>query len=177
VRIPFLCLLGLLFCAVAQGQQYPFIPITAPDGPKGCVFPFEDSHGGLWLAGCESGQEGLFYFDGTRFISPVKSGLPKMIVRGMVEDSDGGIWLSSTDGIYRVFKGQIEKMFDGVALAGITRVASDVFLATVGRSGDSSPADADLMRITRAQGGWKAEAIIKAVAQVQFRLDSSGHVL
>lgn len=56
----------------------------------------EDSHGGLWFAGCEVGAEGLFYFDGSRFLSPLQAPFPKVVVSGMEQDSNGGIWIASS---------------------------------------------------------------------------------
>src|SRR5690348_914033 len=69
--------LALILASQAHAQQYPFLPINAPGAPQGCMFPFIDHRGALWLAGCEAGSEGLFYFDGTRFIAPVKGPFPK----------------------------------------------------------------------------------------------------
>lgn len=172
-----LWVLALLFAATSQAQQYPFAPLGGENAPKGCLFPFEDSHGGLWLAGCETGTEGLYYFDGSRFFSPIQGNFPRVIVRGMAEDSDGGIWLSSSGGLYRVYRGRLEKMAEGEAFAGITRVAPDVFLATIAKPNVEQPViHADVMRISRTQQGWKVEPILK-LPQVQFRLTDKGRIL
>jgi tRNA A-37 threonylcarbamoyl transferase component Bud32 len=170
-----LCL-ALLWAATAHAQHYSFIQMT-PRPPASCLTPFQDSHGRLWLAGCETGSEGLFYFDGARYISPVQSGALKGIVRGMAEDSEGGVWIASTGGIFRLKKDHLEKIADGVAAAGITRVATDIFLATIGKSGTDLLSDAQTVRISRHEGGWKSEILIASIPQVQFRLDHSGHVL
>jgi len=172
-----LLLLSLVFSSVANAQRYPFVQVTASDTPAGCLFPFADSHGRLWLAGCETGTEGVFYFDGTRFVSPLKNGFPNAIVRGMAEDSEGGIWFSSTAGIFRLYNGKLEKIVSGVAEAGIEKIAPDVFLAAVGESANEATATADAVRIAKTNGGWKAEPIVTAITQVQFRLDASGHIL
>jgi ligand-binding sensor domain-containing protein len=93
----------LTFSLKAQGQQYPFVQI--PNAPTTCLFPFQDHRGALWLAGYETGDEGLYYFDGSRFLSPVANAVPKGLVRGIEEDSEDGIWLASSTGIYRVHNG------------------------------------------------------------------------
>jgi len=119
----------------------------------------------------------LFYFDGTRYFSPLRSGELKGIVGGMAEDSDGGVWLSSTSGIYRFYKDRLERIVDGVAHAGITQVAPDVFLATVGMPSTDFLTSAKALRIARGDGGWKSETIMPSVSQTPFRLDHSGSVL
>jgi len=170
-------ILALISPVASQAQQYPFVPLGGENAPKGCLFPYEDNRGGLWLAGCETGTEGLLYFDGSRFFSPIQGGFPHVIVRGMAQDSDGGIWLSSSGGLYRVYLGRLEKMADGDALAGITQIASDVFLATMAKPHEERPSvHADVVRISRTQQGWKAEPILKSV-QVQFRLSDKGRIL
>jgi len=175
-------LLGILVlvgleATTALCQQYPFIHITAPNAPQGCMFPFQDRSGGMWLVGCEAGTEGLFYFDGTRFFSPVAGPFPKVIVRGLAEDSDGGIWIPSSGGIYRFYQGRLQKKFEGTALAGITEVAADVFLATVSQAANDPMHHAGLVRISRMNGDWRADVLQDSVQQVQYRLDRTGHVL
>lgn len=167
-----------VFSAVTlQAQQYPFVPLGGENAPKGCLFPFEDIRGGLWLAGCETGTEGLLYFDGSRFFSPIQGRFPRVIVRGMAQDSDGGIWLSSSGGLYRAYRGELKKMAEGKALAGITQVAPDVFLATMAKANEERPLiHADVVRISRIQQEWKAEPILKS-PQVQFRLSDKGRIL
>jgi tRNA A-37 threonylcarbamoyl transferase component Bud32 len=177
VRLSCICILGLLSAALASAQQYPFLPISAPNAPPGCMFPFEDRSGGLWLAGCEAGSEGLYFFDGSRFIQPLKGQFPKVIVRGLAEDTDGAIWISSSGGIYTFYKGQLQKKFDGIALAGITQIAPNVFLATLAQSSADPVHHAALVRISRAQGEWKADVVQEPVQQMQYRLDHTGHVL
>jgi tRNA A-37 threonylcarbamoyl transferase component Bud32 len=141
------------------------------------MFPFEDHKGALWLAGCEAGSEGLFYFDGIRFIAPAKDQFPKAIVRGLAEDTDGGIWIASNFGVYRFYQGKLQKKFEGAALAGITEVAPDVFLTTLSQStADPFPQGA-LVRISRVGVEWKAEKMQDPTQQVYYRLDHNGHIL
>ncbi len=171
-----LVLLVLLLTSVVAGQQYPFVHITGPNAPKGAAYLFEDSRGGLWLGGAEGGAEGLIYFDGTRFISPVK-GFPKVLISGIAEDSESGIWIGSQGGLFRFFKGRLEKIADGVATQGITKVAPDLFLATVAKPSKDPLTDAELVRITRAQSHWKTETIIQSIHQTRFQLDRKGNLL
>ena len=177
MRLSYICILGLFSAVLASAQQYPFLHITAPNAPQGCMFPFEDRSGGLWLAGCEAGSEGFYYFDGSRFIEPLKDQFPKAIVRGLAEDTDGAIWIASSGGIFRFHKGQLQKRFEGVALAGITQIAPDVFLTTLAQSSDDPVHHAALIRISRVQEEWKADVIQEPVQQMQYRLDHTGHVL
>jgi tRNA A-37 threonylcarbamoyl transferase component Bud32 len=175
VRVLRICVVTVLWVTIARAQQSPFVPIA--NAPKGCYVPYEAKSGGLWLAGCQPGSEGLLFFDGTRFLSPLKGTFPSIVVNGLAEDSEGGIWLSSEAGIYRYSKGQLEKKIEGVALAGITAIADDVFLATVADSSNDAEHKAALLRIARTAGAWKADTIEKPVAQVQYLVDQRGQVL
>lgn len=170
-------LLVLLWIPLSYSQQYPFIPVGAPNAPQGCMFPFEDHNGGLWLAGCEAGSEGIYYFDGSRFLSPLKDPFPKVVVRGMAEDTDGGLWIASSGGVCRLAKGHLQKKFDGIAIGGILQVAPDVFLTTVAHSTGDYFNRAALTRISRVQGEWKADTLQEPVPQVQYTLDHNGHVV
>ena len=77
----------LLICeAPGTAQQFPFIRVSGPNEAKGSSSLFEDSRGGLWLAGNEAAYE-LRYFDGTRFVNPMIGSYPKAFVSGMSEDS------------------------------------------------------------------------------------------
>jgi tRNA A-37 threonylcarbamoyl transferase component Bud32/ligand-binding sensor domain-containing protein len=158
------------------GQQAPFVPITGPNAPNGACFLLEDHHGGLWLAGAERGAEGLTHFDGTHFVKPT-IGFPKIVVTGMAEDAQGGILLASTGGLHRFFKGQLAKLVDGVALNGITKVAGDVFLATISETGQDPLAKTRLLRIVHTQDAWRVETVIESMPGARFLLDRFGSVL
>ncbi|MGA2252091.1 protein kinase domain-containing protein [Terracidiphilus sp.] len=127
------------------------------------------------MAGCETGYEGIYVFDGSRFLSPqgAQNGAG---VRGMAEDAEGGIWLSSNQGLLRIYQGKLAKVFAGSALAGITRVAPDVFLLTMQTQGQSS-GKADIIRVTKTSAGWKIDSLLTNVGDVQFRLDAAGNLL
>lgn len=165
--------MSLLSVCAACAQQHPFVLISGPNSPKGCLFPFQDSKGRLWLAGCETGQEGVYVFDGLRFLSP-EGPVEGTGFSGMVEDTSGGIWLASTRGLFRVSQGKIVKVFDGIALAGITNIAPDVFLLSMKRQ-DGITVDA--VRVSRSGNGWRFDSVLKSVGEVKFRMDASGNVL
>lgn len=95
----------------------------------------------------------------------------------MEEDSDRGAWIASTDGIFRLKKDQLQKIADGVAAAGITKIASDVFLATIGKSRTELLSDPRTIRLSKQKGGWRSDTLIDSIPQVRFRLDHSGRVL
>ena len=145
VRFVIVCAFSCLLAAPVLGQQAPFIQITVPNAPKGAQWIFQDSRGGLWLAGCEGPADGLTYFDGNRFYSFFKDTFPKVVVRGIAEDSSGGIWLASTGGLHRVYQGKLQKMIDGTALAGIVEVAPDVFLTPMAKPNVTSSEPAELI--------------------------------
>jgi hypothetical protein len=111
-----------LFAVCARAQQVPFIAVTGPNAPKGASFLLLDNlRGGIWMGGMVEGTEGLTYFDGSRFFSPLKTTFPKVVISGMVEDSEGGIWLATSGGVYRAFREDLLRVADGSALGGIFR--------------------------------------------------------
>lgn len=175
--LAWICLLALVSAMTSRAQQYPFVDVTPGGAPRGCFFMLPDERGGVWLAGCETGAEGLFYFDGEHFIQPLKEPFPKVDVSGMAKDSEGGIWIISSGGLFRFHRGSLEKILDGTGSAGITRVDSDVFVATVARPGHDPSMDADLMRIMRVSGRWQTDALLTGMPQVQFRVDGAGRIL
>jgi len=160
--------------AAAAAQQAPFLQINLPNTPKGAAVLFEDSRGGLWLGGAESGREGLTYFDGSRFILPV-SAFPKVFVNGMAEDSDGGLLISSNDGVYRLLGGRLERVLVG-AHFGLTKVARDIFLTIVTPPGKERT-DADLVRIKRLEGSWKDETVARSTPAAFLSDDRRGTIL
>jgi tRNA A-37 threonylcarbamoyl transferase component Bud32 len=166
----------VLFAFIALSQQIPFIPVSGPNAPKGASWILEDRiRGGLWLGGMVEGSEGLTYFDGSRFVSPLRSPFPKVTVTGaMVEDTEGGIWLATNAGLYRTFQGRLDLVTKGAADRGIAQAAPDIFLATVTRPGTSN---AELLRVAKTQGAWKSETIIQSTPQVSLQPDHDGNVL
>jgi hypothetical protein len=161
---------------IAHAQRWPFLA-AGPHPPLECLFPFQDSRGGLWVASCEDGPSEILYFDGVRYISPLPKGTLKGFVRGMAEDSEGGIVIASSAGIYRLYKGALTRIVEGAAVAGIVKIAPDVFLATLSSPGDDIRTKASAFRITRDHEQWHSDAIIPWMPQVQFRLDRQGSVL
>jgi len=161
----------------ARAQEVPFVQLAGVDVLKGCVVPFQDSRGRVWLGRCESASADLSYFDGSRFISPLRGDCPKWQVGGFAEDSEGGIWISSDVGLYRFYKGRLQRILDGQAWNGIAAISPDVFLLTIGPQGGDSVKDADLVRISRTKGAWKAAVVLKSFPQATLNVDRSGHIL
>ncbi len=131
--------------------------------------------GGIWMGGMVEGSEGLTYFDGSRFFSPLKTAFPKVIVSGMVEDSEGGIWLATTGGVYRAFRGDLVRVADGSTEYGIAAAANDVFLAAVTKPGSNK---AKLLRLARSTGGkWKTDIIMPLTEPSVLQSDGAGNIL
>jgi hypothetical protein len=159
----------------ASGQQIPFISITGQNAPKGASFLLEDTvRGGLWLGGAVEGTEGLTYFDGSRFVSPLRDPFPKVFVSGMAEDVEGGIWLATSGGLYRAFRGHLDRMTEGDASSGLVQAAPNVFLSTVTKPGAG---DAELLRVAKAKRQWKSETIIPSTPQARLQADYEGNIL
>jgi tRNA A-37 threonylcarbamoyl transferase component Bud32/ligand-binding sensor domain-containing protein len=166
--------LSLAALGAMSAQQVQFVRIDGPDAPKGASVLFQDSHGGLWFGGAEGGAYGLWYFDGTRFFEPFKGVYPAAGMAGMAEDSEGGIWIATLAGVYRVHEGRLKRVFSGVTGLGITRIAPDIFLAPFATANAGKE---ELRRISRAENGWKAEVILPAASEVSYRVDRAGNVL
>jgi hypothetical protein len=88
----------------------------------------------------------LIYFDGSRFIKPLGDNIPDFLGQ-ITEDSEGGIWLGTAVGLFRVYRGNLEKILDGPIWGEIGEVAPDVFLASAMKS-SPGPYDADAVRIS-----------------------------
>jgi hypothetical protein len=169
------CLISLIAAAVALGQQMPFIPLTGPNAPKGASFLFEDKvRGGLWLGGVTQGEEGLTYFDGSRFVSPFHGPPPKAVVSGIEEDTQGGIWLATSGGVYRASQGRLELVVAGAAIVGLVRTAPDVFLVPVAKPW---AINAGLVRVKRSHEGWVAETVDTSMRPARLQTDRFGSVL
>jgi tRNA A-37 threonylcarbamoyl transferase component Bud32 len=166
------CLMLMSFMA-ATGQKYPFLPMSAPGAPQGVVFPFIDSKQRLWLAGAQSG--GILLFDGSRYLPATKDPVALGAIRGMNEDSEGVIWLASSQGIYRLKDGVATKIVEGAALDGIARVAPDVFIASVHSSASGGAVNA--VRISRSPVGWQTETILPSILPARFTPDHDGNIL
>jgi hypothetical protein len=169
------CLFFLIAVAVAFGQQVPFIPVTGPNAPKGASFLFEDKvRGGLWLGGVTQGEEGLTYFDGSRFVSPFHGLPPKAVVSGIEEDTQGGIWLATSGGVYRASHGSLQLVVQGAAIVGLVQPAPDVFLVPVAKPW---AANAELVRVKRFHAGWLAETVETSLRPARLQTDRFHNVL
>ena len=171
------CLGGMIFVVFglsAFGQQIPFVPVTGPNAPQGASWLFEDKiRGGLWLGGMVQGSEGLIYFGGSRFILPLDDRFPKVSISGMAEDSEGGIWLATNEGIFRVSKGRLVCIAAGRADAGIVQAAADLFMAAVVRPGANN---AELLKVGRGSHGWRVEVILPSTPSLRFQSDNAGNI-
>ena len=166
---------AVLLTSALVAQQLPFIPVSGINAPAGVRKIFEDSHGGLGLAG-NGAADVLRYFDGRRFITPFTGSFPQVLVNCMAEDSEGGIWRGTTAGIYRLFQGRLQKFYDGFAGWGITAISPNVFLINV-RSMNSSAAN--VIRISKGTRGSTFEPLTKlwGDGDEQISLDHSANIL
>ncbi len=167
----------LVATAISHAQQYPFLKITGPNAPPGAGYLFEDTDGGLWIAGAESGADGLRYFDGSRFYSPLKDGFPNTRASGIAEDSEKGIWISSDAGLSRVYQGRLHKILDGVADVGISTIARDVLLTVMGPVLGKPGGKTALVRVSKVNGQWKTETVMEPFPSVRLQADGAGHLL
>ena len=108
-RIPSI-LLAVTFLAVcpsfvfAQGEQVNANLQNADEGNESPIqiaqypgAPFEDRNGNLWFA---TVLEGVFRFDGKEFVNfTKKDGLGSDMIRNIVQDDDGTIWIATTNGL------------------------------------------------------------------------------
>jgi serine/threonine-protein kinase len=121
------------------------------------------------------GTEGLTYFDGSRFFLPIKDRFPKVVISGMAEDSDGGIWMATSGGVYRAFQEHLQRVAEGSAMDGMVVAAPDVFLVSLTKPISRS---AELLRISRAfKRIWKIDAITSLTDHSSFRPDHAGNIL
>ncbi len=148
--------------ALTFGQQAPFVPVTGPNAPKSVAALFQDSHGALWLGGDDGvSGEALTYFDGSRFVSPVKN-FANVIITGFAEDSEGAIWIASSGGVYRLVHGRLDRITN-TASAGIAGIAPNMFLVAAASQGRDDYID--LTRITKAHGAWVPETILSSIPE------------
>ena len=124
--------------------------------------------------GAEGAAEGLTYFDGSQFISPLGGTFPKVLINGMAEDSEGGIWIASNGGIYRLLHRVLEKVLDGNFREGNTAIGGDVFLAAVARPGKNPATETDLVRVSRSHGLWRNDVLVQSTLRAKFSLGRLG---
>ena len=117
----------------------------------------------------ESGADGLRYFDGSRFYSPLKDGFPNTRASGIAEDSEKGIWISSDAGLSRVYQGRLHKILDGVADVGISTIARDVLLTVMGPVLGKPGGKTALVRVSKVNGQWKTETVMEPFPSVRLQ--------
>jgi hypothetical protein len=64
VRAALVGYLLLLNPTLCLAQRYPFVPAGGAEAPRGLFTLIVDSKQRLWLAGMQTGTEGIFVFDG-----------------------------------------------------------------------------------------------------------------
>lgn len=162
---------------LALGQQIPFIPVSGPNAPKGGSFLLVDKiRGGLWLGSGIKGAEGISYFDGTRFITPLSDRFPGVLVTaGLAEDAAGGIWLTTSTGLYRLFRGHW-KQYTSNPVTSIVEAAPDVFLITTTRNLGQKQV-MDLIRVALYNGKWTVQTLLSRFPSKWLKLNHDGNVL
>ena len=129
--------------------------------------------GGLWMGGNLEGGEGLTYFDGNRFISPVRGPFPKAAIQNITEDSEGGLWIATPIGLYRFFGGELTLMV-GSGAGNVLEAGPTVILAV---TADGTKGN-ELLRFSKASGGkWKAEAMLAMPGLSSLVKDHDGKFL
>jgi signal transduction histidine kinase/ligand-binding sensor domain-containing protein/CheY-like chemotaxis protein len=125
----------LLFSAVLSAQQYNFKFYGEEEGLQNLAVQvlLQDRAGFLWVGT----QNGLFRYDGSRFIAYGKTdGLPGTRIESLHESVDGTLWVGTRLGLARRRGNQFETLDLGVAsgIVGRQGIASDrdgnLYLAT-----------------------------------------------
>ncbi|HKT46304.1 MAG TPA: serine/threonine-protein kinase [Candidatus Acidoferrales bacterium] len=120
-------ILLLFLVSTVSAQQYPFLPVTAPNAPKNIQVLFQDSRGMIWVGT----KDDLLAFDGTHFYSLRATGYPEAEAKALAESSDGEIWSATQNGIFRFHRGKVEQIADGFALS-VLQIGVRTMLAVMG---------------------------------------------
>lgn len=171
-----------LFAVPLLAQRYPILPVS--DSPKQISTLFEDSQWRMWLGT----QHGLYLFDGSRFYSMAEIGFPDEPVVGIAEDGDGGIWVTTRNGIpsvgappgervagglYRLHRGHVEQLMNSSTLR-VEQAGPGVMLVT--KTTDYQFEYNDLYLFRKEGNAWQPELILQHEAG-RMRTDHSGNVL
>jgi len=152
-----LAILLFLLAQSALCQQYPFIPVTAPNAPKDVQALLEDSQGRIW-AGTDTD---LLSFDGSHFYSLRQLGYPQAQALDLAEDSEGGIWSTTRAGIFHFHDGRLDRAAAGLATS-IVSIAPGTMLATFLGKEDPKwvpPNPVPLYRIRKTNQSWLVEQL------------------
>ena len=144
----------LSFAGWAVAQQYPFVAVKAPNPPQGVKGLFQDHIGRLWVRTTSD----VACFDGSRFFYLRNYGFPDTEARSIAEDDDGAIWIGSSLGLHRFWKGKLVRIQEGV-VPSVVRGAPGIILAAIGPPGKGLPGAADLYRIHREGSVWRSEKL------------------
>jgi len=176
LRILFLTLTAVLLSGhQLVGQRAPVVSLNIPDAPRGCFYLSQDKRGGMWLIGCETGYEGLYLFDGSRFLAPLPLHEQMAATGGVEQDSGGGMWIAAATGIYRLAQGRLDKIAGGIARSAPLRVGPDTFVVAFAET--ATPQQSRLVRITREGGNWNLATMLPSIPQVPLTMDKGGNIL
>lgn len=107
------------FPTVATGQAAPNMIAQYPGAP------YEDSQGNFWFS---TVTKGIIRFDGKEFVTfGLKEGLAGHIVRGILEDADGVLWIATNGGV---------SLFDGKTFRTLTDYGEIEVMRTFAKEGD-----------------------------------------
>jgi len=96
-------------------------------------------------------------------------------VAGFIGDcAKHGIALKATAGLHHPVRGVKSLTYEPQAPTGNMHGFLNVFLATVTRPGANN---AELLRVTKSTGKWKAETLISSTPQIRFQADHDGNIL
>lgn len=100
--------------------------------------PYEDSKGNQWFS---TVTKGIIRFDGEEFVTfGTKDGLAGLTVRGIMEDTDGVLWIATNGGV---------SLFDGTTFRTLTDYGEIDVTRTFSKEGDHR----DVWEITRDKNG------------------------
>ncbi|HTQ31878.1 MAG TPA: two-component regulator propeller domain-containing protein, partial [Opitutaceae bacterium] len=156
----------LLWAVSLPAQQYLFVPVA--QSPRNIESMLEDRQGRLWI----TTHDDVLCFDGTRFFSLRKFGLPPAFPSWAAEDSAGGILIALPVGLYRFFQGSLQLITPAVYINEAVEVAPGVLLASGGR--EQQPL---FYRARQVHGEWRTDEITGWKTGWNLTHDRSGAVL
>jgi len=163
-------MLAAVLSRIAIGQQYPFVAIQ--NGPRmssrSIVFP--DRSQRVWVGS----EDGLYYFDGSRFFSLSRIGYPKTLVHALAEDDEGGVWIASDAGLHRFSGGALERVVEGVTES-VVAISPGFLVAAIAPAGGG--VTLRLYRVSRVQSRWSAKPLAGFQSRGNLTVDSKGFLV
>jgi hypothetical protein len=130
---------------------------------------FIDRSERLWIGS----EQGLGYFDGSRFLALPSDVFPKAPVYGVAEDNESGMWIASRAGLHRYFRGRVQQLLPGHGGA-VVSIAPVLLLAAVARA-EAEPAL--LYRVRAAGGQWSTDLLPGMQSSGDLTVDAAGAAL